>query len=830
MSRRRALWVLGAVVVLLGVGAIALRPWLKTRVEDELSRRLGLPCRVASVHLGLSRVVVDGISFGGVEQGLRGEVGSVVLTPGPLSLAFGGGRAITSAHVTDAALDAELDSSPFRTWFERIRARRRHRSESAAAAHGRPAIRVTGARVALRDQGGALAQLQIADAMLESDGALMLTGSLGVGESSAGELSLDQVSVHATLGRGADGARIDVGTGYVVAPPADDSAVGARTLERCLAIARALAVSAQPATDVPPVQDAGTPGTVHAAEAAQHDAPAPPEAAVGASEAGEPAPFGALSRAWSTLARARTLLTGAQISLDRFELRVHKAGADRVVVRELSARFGFTAAGLRLDGRGVADTGGRLSWDLRLDPLQARGEGSVAASELPLDLLAPILPSIPLTHAERGRLSLNLELRSIAEEVAIEGELNVLNAELTSPKVAAHPVGGLALAASGRAQWNPAAHRLTLDEVRLTEGQASVTLTGSLEATPDHYAATLRGTLPPTACADALGAIPRDLLDDVADFSLDGRIAARVDLRLDSRDLEHTELGVQVADGCRFVSVPAIADLRRVAGPFVHTVVEPDGSVFEMTTGPGTPAWTPIGSISPFLVHAIVSHEDAAFFRHAGFAPWAIRDALVRDLRAGRFLVGASTISMQLAKNLFLRREKTLARKAQEVILTWWLEAARTKQEILELYLNLIEYGPSIYGIRAAANHYFGGEPAELSAAEAAFLATSLPDPKRFHAMYVSGELTHSTAARMRHLLEHMAERGRIDELALADGLAEIDDFHFAQPGVTLGHRASGGAAALGWSTDGDETTDTEAGADEADYPEDGDADDGSVP
>jgi len=225
-----------------------------------------------------------------------------------------------------------------------------------------------------------------------------------------------------------------------------------------------------------------------------------------------------------------------------------------------------------------------------------------------------------------------------------------------------------------------------------------------------------------------------------------------------------------------------------------------------------------------------VSHEDAAFFRHAGFAPWAIRDALVRDLRAGRFLVGASTISMQLAKNLFLRREKTLARKAQEVILTWWLEVARTKQEILELYLNLIEYGPSIYGIRAAANHYFGGEPAELSAAEAAFLATSLPDPKRFHAMYVSGELTHSTAARMRHLLEHMAERGRIDELALADGLAEIDDFHFAQPGVTLGHRASGGAAALGWSTDGDETTDTEAGADEADYPEDGDADDGSVP
>jgi membrane peptidoglycan carboxypeptidase len=224
------------------------------------------------------------------------------------------------------------------------------------------------------------------------------------------------------------------------------------------------------------------------------------------------------------------------------------------------------------------------------------------------------------------------------------------------------------------------------------------------------------------------------------------------------------------------------------------------------------------------LVHAVVSHEDGAFFRHSGFAPWAIRDALVRDLEAGRYVTGASTISMQLAKNLFLRREKTLARKAQEVILTWWLEAARSKAQILELYLNLIEYGPGIYGIRAAANHYFGREPVDLSAAEAVFLASILPAPKRFHAEYVAGELTRSMAARMRRQLARLADRGQLDQVALADGLAEIEQFRFARPGVPVPHVAAGGAAPLGWSTEADEPDDLGDDTADPDYAQDFDS------
>ena len=122
--------------------------------------------------------------------------------------------------------------------------------------------------------------------------------------------------------------------------------------------------------------------------------------------------------------------------------------------------------------------------------------------------------------------------------------------------------------------------------------------------------------------------------------------------------------------------------------------------------------------ISPYFVHAVLAHEDAGFFSHHGFSEMHIRSALIRNLQEGRYVVGASTITMQLVKNVFLHREKTLARKIQEVLLTWWIERVMPKRDILELYLNVIEYGPGIYGIRRGARHYFNRLPAQLSPAE----------------------------------------------------------------------------------------------------------------
>ena len=286
--------------------------------------------------------------------------------------------------------------------------------------------------------------------------------------------------------------------------------------------------------------------------------------------------------------------------------------------------------------------------------------------------------------------------------------------------------------------------------------------------------------------------------------------------------LEETVLQMHVANGCRFETVPAMADLRRVRGSFLHRVQEPDGSVFEMTSGPGSANWVPISAISPLFIHAVVGHEDGGFFNHGGFAVYAIRDALVRNLREGRYVVGASTITMQLAKNLFLHREKTLARKVQEVFLTWWLESALTKAEILELYFNVIEYGPEIYGISRASEHYFGRAPVELTAAESGFLATILPNPKAYHESYEEGHLGTRMRSRVGRFIEHLGSRGRFDADAVADGLAELEQFRFARPGEpAVTWPARGGTAELpfatpslgdesgeGWMEDGDPEAD----------------------
>lgn len=181
------------------------------------------------------------------------------------------------------------------------------------------------------------------------------------------------------------------------------------------------------------------------------------------------------------------------------------------------------------------------------------------------------------------------------------------------------------------------------------------------------------------------------------------------------------------------------------------------------------------------MIQALIAQEDARFFRHSGFAPAEIRVALAKNLQAGRFLQGASTISMQLAKNLFLQRRKTLDRKIQEAFFTWWLEESLSKNEILELYLNIVEFGPALYGIGPASRHYFGREPYDLSPAEAVFLSTLLPNPKEYAKIREAGTLSSSRKRRLENRLQHMFEKGRIDRVALKYGIDELKDFHFYQ-------------------------------------------------
>lgn len=144
--------------------------------------------------------------------------------------------------------------------------------------------------------------------------------------------------------------------------------------------------------------------------------------------------------------------------------------------------------------------------------------------------------------------------------------------------------------------------------------------------------------------------------------------------------------------------------------------------------------WVPFSRISPYLVKAVIIAEDDKFWSHEGFDYEAMQKAFEKNLKAKRFSAGGSTITQQLAKNLYLTPEKSLFRKGREAIIAFRLERALTKKRILELYLNVVEWGDGIYGAEAASRHYFGKPASDLTPMEAARLVSVLPNPRRFNA------------------------------------------------------------------------------------------------
>ena len=144
-------------------------------------------------------------------------------------------------------------------------------------------------------------------------------------------------------------------------------------------------------------------------------------------------------------------------------------------------------------------------------------------------------------------------------------------------------------------------------------------------------------------------------------------------------------------------------------------------------------SWVPLTRVSRHLIHAVLSSEDQNFFGHEGVDWKAIEESIEKNVEKGRFARGGSTITQQLAKNLYFGTRKTLGRKVRELVVTRWLEADLSKARILALYLNLIEWGDGVYGCEAAARHWYGKPASDLSASEAAGLAAMIPNPRRLN-------------------------------------------------------------------------------------------------
>jgi len=142
--------------------------------------------------------------------------------------------------------------------------------------------------------------------------------------------------------------------------------------------------------------------------------------------------------------------------------------------------------------------------------------------------------------------------------------------------------------------------------------------------------------------------------------------------------------------------------------------------------------WIPLSRISPYLIKAVLIAEDDKFYEHEGFDFEAIEKAIEKDIKQKKIKYGGSTISQQLVKNLYLSPSKNPLRKLKEAMLTWRVEKTLSKKRILELYINVAEWGDGIFGIGAASLHYYGKPASELTPEEAARLASVLPNPRKY--------------------------------------------------------------------------------------------------
>lgn len=206
-------------------------------------------------------------------------------------------------------------------------------------------------------------------------------------------------------------------------------------------------------------------------------------------------------------------------------------------------------------------------------------------------------------------------------------------------------------------------------------------------------------------------------------------------------------------------------DLRKMNREFKHTFYERGKPVRSFMVGPSNGSFTPISQIPEMIQKAVMTGEDPAFFNHNGFYAEAIRQSIAQNYVRKRFARGGSTISMQLVKNVFLSRKKTLARKAEEILIVWLIESQRltTKSRMFEVYLNIIEWGPGVFGVGEASQFYFAKPPASLEPLECAFLASIVPMPKSYAYFVDSAGFVSEKNWNFVAIRNNMIKRGDID-------------------------------------------------------------------
>ena len=237
-----------------------------------------------------------------------------------------------------------------------------------------------------------------------------------------------------------------------------------------------------------------------------------------------------------------------------------------------------------------------------------------------------------------------------------------------------------------------------------------------------------------TEANDFFESLPKGMFETLEGIKAQGYLTYNMNFYVDLAQVDSLKFNSDL-DGKYFnILSYGETDLRRMNGPFEHTVYEYNKPLRTFMVGPQNSNFTPYNQISNYLKNSILTSEDYGFFKHKGFHENAFRHSMITNIKEKNFTRGGSTISMQLVKNVFLTRKKTVARKVEEMLIVWLIENNRltSKQRMYEVYLNVIEWGPNVYGVKEAARFFFEKYPSELNLAESLFLTSIIPQPKAY--------------------------------------------------------------------------------------------------
>ncbi|KQO29779.1 glycosyl transferase [Flavobacterium sp. Leaf82] len=288
---------------------------------------------------------------------------------------------------------------------------------------------------------------------------------------------------------------------------------------------------------------------------------------------------------------------------------------------------------------------------------------------------------------------------------------------------------------------------------------------------------TLKVDIPKMQAQDFIVSLPDGLFTHFQGMEATGKFEYKLDFKFNKNKPNTLVFDSKLNKEDLKITKYGEADLNKLNGEFVYRAIIQNVLQRPVLVGNGNPNYTPLDQISPYLRKCVLTTEDPSFFSHRGFINEAFKQSILKNIRTKKFSRGASTISMQLIKNVFLTREKTLSRKLEEILLVYILENNRvvSKERMLEVYFNIIEWGPNVYGIGEASHFYFQKSPSNLSLNECLFLATIIPKPRKFMYQFNDqGNLKDFAVQNQKFLSNLMLRRGVLVSEDTIGGLSPV--------------------------------------------------------